>query len=130
MRGFKLKLAVCGILPVFDYFLTVSRKDDPNKIGFIGGKVDEGETIENAVVREFLEETGLSVEINHDYKPFISEDNNGYMVHCYVVKLIDEEHLQTSEYETGVVRLANKIQLTKSSPWNEYNAAAFNWFNF
>lgn len=48
-----------------DFFLSVSRKDDPNKIGFIGGKIDDGEEPEQALLREVLEETGLYVTIDH-----------------------------------------------------------------
>jgi 8-oxo-dGTP pyrophosphatase MutT (NUDIX family) len=58
------KYAVCGILPIIgDFFLSVSRKDDTDKIGFIGGKIDDGEEPEQALLREALEETGLHVTV-------------------------------------------------------------------
>lgn len=42
-------------------FLAVSRKDDPFDLGFPGGKVEFGETLEEAVRREVQEEVGLHV---------------------------------------------------------------------
>lgn len=124
-----MKIAACGILPVLGHFLSVSRKDDPNKIGFIGGKIDEGETPEEGLIREVLEETGLHVEIDTDYDPFVTEDKRGYVVYSYIIKLKDEIHEQICESETGIIRLANRLQMIKASPYGEYNEQAFNWFN-
>ena len=122
-----MKLAVCGILPVLGMYLSVSRKDDPNKIGFIGGKVDDGENIEDALIREVLEETGLSVEIDKEFDPFVESDRD-YYVYSYIIKLKDDQHQPIDECETGIIRLATKLQLIKSSPYSEYNEKAFEWF--
>lgn len=121
------KYAVCGILPIIgDFFLSVSRKDDPNKIGFIGGKIDEGENPEQALIREVLEETGLHVLIvNQD--PYIAKDGD-FIVYCYLIDLDNKEHESIDESETGVIRIANRTQLIKSSPYAEYNEQAFDWF--
>lgn len=43
--------------------LGVSRKHDPSKYGFCGGKVERGETPKNAAIRETYEETGIHVEL-------------------------------------------------------------------
>ena len=41
--------------------LAVSRKDNHEDFGLVGGKVDEGETPVEAAIREAKEETGLDV---------------------------------------------------------------------
>lgn len=121
------KYAVCGILPIIgDFFLSVSRKDDPNKIGFIGGKIDDGEEPEQALLREVLEETGLYVTIE-PFDPFVAEDGE-YIVYCYMIQLDDKVHEQIAEEETGVIRIASRLQLIKSSPYADYNERAFEWF--
>ena len=40
----------------------VSRKEDHSDFGLAGGKVDEGETYEEAAIREVKEETGLDIK--------------------------------------------------------------------
>lgn len=51
--------------------LAVARRNDPNMFGLPGGKVDPGETEEEAAIRECFEETGLTLfnlkEINRKF---------------------------------------------------------------
>ena len=41
--------------------LAVARRNDPNMWGLAGGKVDPGETEEEAAIRECMEETGVRI---------------------------------------------------------------------
>ena len=55
---------VDGIVERDDKLLLVRRKKDPFKgsLSFPGGKVDEGERVEDALKRELKEETNLDIE--------------------------------------------------------------------
>ena len=123
------KLAVCGLLPVVnqELFLSVSRKDDADAIGLVGGKVDDGESILTALVREFCEETGLTIKPLKDQTPFIGLDGD-FEVHTYLVELDNVSQNQISEQETGLIRVVHKDRLIKNSPFSVYNIAMFEHF--
>lgn len=60
-----LPQAVCVLIIRNDgHALAVSRRKDPTKWGLPGGKVDPGETLQEAIVRETREEIGLTMDIN------------------------------------------------------------------
>lgn len=71
-----IKLGVSGILLHSNKVLLGRRvKDDPSLPGMWcspGGGVEFGETLVQALAREFMEEVGLSIEII-DSQPFIAE---------------------------------------------------------
>jgi 8-oxo-dGTP pyrophosphatase MutT (NUDIX family) len=56
-----------------EYLLAERSKD--NKWEFVGGKVEEGETIEEAALRELEEETGLQAEVIEVNGSYPSADN-------------------------------------------------------
>lgn len=60
------KLTVDGIIIKNDSILLIKRKNYPfeGKWALPGGFVEYGETTEEAVIREILEETGLETKIN------------------------------------------------------------------
>lgn len=60
-----MKQVVLGVVENARKFLLIKRHDKDSKVtwAFPGGEVEEGETEEQAVVREVEEETGLKVKV-------------------------------------------------------------------
>lgn len=61
--------------------LAVSRKNDHTDFGLVGGKVDEGESRTDAIFRETLEETGLTIT---DPVCIYQQFRNGRMGYTYI----------------------------------------------
>ena len=70
-------LTVRGLLKHHDKILLLKRhsksKTNPNRWELPGGKVDKGEDFDKALIREFIEETNLKIEIG-DLLDAVQED--------------------------------------------------------
>jgi 8-oxo-dGTP diphosphatase len=73
----KIKV-VCGILIWNDRILVGKRKQTnkhhPGKWEFPGGKMEDGETIDETIIREFKEELDIDIYPFHEFRT-LSEDN-------------------------------------------------------
>ena len=86
MENNRPRVRVAGILIEDDRVLLIEHtKNDRSYWLLPGGGVDWGESIEEAIKREFLEETNLTVEIENFL--FISEtlapDNTKHVINLY-----------------------------------------------
>lgn len=63
LKGYMDKpFSVCVIIPGADgTILAVSRKDNHDDFGLPGGKIEDGESMSSAIIREVKEETGLDL---------------------------------------------------------------------
>lgn len=129
----KLPLAVCIVCidPVTGNVLAATRPGTTDCWGFIGGKVDPGETIRQAARREFFEETGVElkdvpireivrIDDTHDYDVTVFQL---YRHQCHDVKDIlmarhGEDHFSV---EPGI--LVGYVPMTTvcNSPFAEFN---------
>ena len=120
----KSKLAATAL--IFDEkfrVLGVSRKDDPSMFGLPGGKVDEGETLEEAIVREVKEETGLELL---EFSPFYFREDTDYVA---VVFLVTEYRGEIQTEESGVVKWVTFEDL-KMGAFSEYNSNLEQYITF
>lgn len=80
------------------------KRNNPNKWGICGGKVDFGETPLDAGIRETLEEIGI--RLNKEEMKFLSTDTNGklHFTVYYVRKNIDINECKLQEEEVDEVK--------------------------
>lgn len=119
--------AVMLIINKEGLILAISRREDPEKFGLIGGKVEDNETAINAAIRETLEETGVKVYdcelIYTRVEPKHTNDGHDFNTHCFVAKSWDDSKLFQSS-EEGIVKWLTIAELTSpiTGAFPHYNA--------
>lgn len=110
----QLKEAVCALIfTANNKIIGVSRKDDPEAFGLCGGKVDEGETPEEALIRETKEETGLDIT---KFEKVFERTDGDFKCFTYLCEVAGE----ITTNEAGVVKEVDWAELL-AGPFGEYN---------
>ena len=115
---------MCGLLFHNNKILSVSRKDNHNDFNLFGGKLENGETLEEALTRECYEETGYYIRIIPVYYEAMCGDT---LVRAYICVAIDLD-LDYPEKGMHVVKYLSPSELTNGS-FGDYNKALFKHFN-
>ena len=122
-----MKQAVCAVITnELGEILTVTRKDNPSDKNLPGGKVDENETLEEALIREIKEETGLSI-IPESIKKVFTDLDGEFEVTTFMCQTFGE--IKTSE--TGIVEFINWDKLlTTTNSFYDYNLNLYRSLNW
>ena len=106
---------------------------DNNVYGFVGGKVDPGETPQQAAIREAFEEAGVIVEINEDardscFMSFVDDTHTSIFIlyKAHIVEGVDNIGKHVRENEGVPVWIMPSEIL--NSPFCDYNQHALQHF--
>ncbi len=106
MTKYDFNIRVTGILIENEKILLVKQKvNDKRNWSLPGGKLEQGETIEQGIIREMKEETGLDVEIIRLlYLCDVSASNNTLLHISFLLKRVAGKiELPTNEFESNPI---------------------------
>lgn len=114
-----------AVIPYGSSFISISRKDNKEDFGLIGGKVEPRETPREAIIRETEEETGLK-----GLHPQLIDKRvyEGNLLYCYVfLQIKNMEDLVLGDSPEGTIAIKTKEELMDSKhSFSDYNKDIFN----
>jgi 8-oxo-dGTP pyrophosphatase MutT (NUDIX family) len=119
------KAVVLYLTNMFGQVLTVTRRNQDDSFGLVGGKVDAGESDREALNREVFEETGVNLAgVSHTDMVVILD--NGVPVACFIFESSVSAMFPINPYEHEVgliVSFRAHIYITREhySEFYEYN---------
>ena len=119
----KVVFSVTGVILNEDgLILTSSRKETGHLLyGFVGGKVGDGESLENALIREIGEETSLTVAKEDLKKIHEGCDDYGSYVSCFLIKYNRDVHGEPVAELGYKIKWMSAEDLMVKSPFKKYN---------
>lgn len=117
--------SVATFLEKNNLILAVSRKGTTNDFGMPGGKVDPGETPEQAAIRELAEETGLITTLDQIEPVFDRPEETAQDRVCRVFRIKSWQGNPQSMEGTVVAWIPPEQFLAGHCSFREYNMACF-----
>jgi len=120
LKNFKFRVSVYGVLHKGDKIL-VQRHPRLKTYGLPGGGVEIGETINSSLVREFVEETGLTLKIGklitvtESFFTYEGEDAHSILITYEVSSLGGKLLTEGNKEDTGEVKFIELDKLTKKT---------------
>jgi 8-oxo-dGTP pyrophosphatase MutT (NUDIX family) len=109
-------------------FVAVSRKGSTTLFGLPGGKVDAGESVEHAAVREIAEELQLTIAVDDLIPVYAGNDGDVWATAFLYKHVLTAAQIDLLVPEpTTVIRVLSRHQLSsyQVSPFAGYNLATF-----
>lgn len=117
--------AVCSIIFNEKKEILVVTRRNSKEWSFVGGKVDVGETSEEAIKRETLEETGVIID---NLIPIFTGycegggDGRAFWTTTYIALDVNLDNLKINEEkEKGIIPMWKNLEDFKESKFFEYN---------
>lgn len=120
LKNFKFRISVYGALYKRDKIL-VQRHPKLESFGLPGGGIEIGETLKNALSREFKEETGLEVDIGNlitvteDYFTYEGEDSHSVLITYEVKRKGGRLMPQGNQDDTGEVKFMDLEKINEET---------------
>jgi 8-oxo-dGTP pyrophosphatase MutT (NUDIX family) len=125
----KIKEAVVALIIQDGLILSISRRNDKTKFGLIGGKVDPGETLIEALIRETKEESSVLIKDHVFLYERIEPggpDGIDFFSRCYYIS--DWSGVPASLEEGEVTWLTEEELTSTKAAFPEFNKRALEVF--
>lgn len=125
-----MKQAIVALIIKDGLILSISRRHDKNIFGLIGGKVDAGETLEQALIREAREEANIIIKkACFIYERVeLGDGHNRVDFYSSAYYAVDWEG-EPQDSEEGTVKWLTAEELTSTkAAFGDYNRNMFNIF--